>query len=39
MDFSTQLDALQRHVAQAKSAAQAAATESRDQITEARQTG
>src|SRR6266545_2456376 len=32
MDFSTQLDALQQHVADTKSAAQAAASESRDQL-------
>ncbi len=32
MDFSAQLDALQQHVAEAKSAAQAAASESRDQL-------
>ncbi len=32
MDFSEQLDALQQHAAEAKSAAQAAATESHDQL-------
>src|SRR6266496_4545225 len=32
MDFSTQLDALQQHVADTKSAAQAAASESRDKL-------
>jgi hypothetical protein len=32
MDFSAQLDALQQHVARAKSAVQAAASESRDQL-------
>jgi len=32
MDFSTELDALQKHAADAKAAAQAAATETRDQL-------
>jgi len=32
MDFSAQLDALQQHVAQARSAVQAAASESREQL-------
>jgi hypothetical protein len=32
VDFSSQLDELQQHAAQAKSAVQAAATESRDQL-------
>jgi hypothetical protein len=35
MDFSEQLDALQQHAAEAKSAAQAAATESHDQLSTA----
>jgi len=32
MDFSTQLDVLEKHAADAKAAAQAAATETRDQL-------
>jgi hypothetical protein len=32
MDFSAQLDALQQRAAEAKAAAQAAATESREQL-------